>query len=135
MADWRKEAQSKLPENRREIPSPAWVFENGSGNVIPETETEALMMTPPGGHIPETHKAPTDDIYQMLEDEYGIDLDMTDDERDVMDAIHISGLSIREAASVLGMSKSTVQRISDSTMSRIRKRIANSFLEKEDWNG
>lgn len=134
MGDWKKEASSKIPEARREIPSPAWVFENASGSAVPETELEALMMTPPGGHIPDTTSPPSDDIYQMLEEEFGVELDLTDDERDVMDAIHISGLSIREAADVLGMSKSTVQRLEASTMARIRKRIAISFLEKECWD-
>ena len=117
---WRLELEKADPRHDLEIPAPAWVIQTRH-TVQPETELETLMMTAPGDNIPET--VPKDqDTYDTLDEILGVKLELNDIERSVLDALFVSGLSIRDAATVLGTSPSTVWRIKESSLERIRQR-------------
>jgi DNA-directed RNA polymerase specialized sigma subunit len=81
------------------------------------------MMTAPGEHEPEIVVKDVD-TYERLDEILGVELELDDVERSVLDALYVSGLSIREAAEVLGTSASTVWRIKESALGRIRKKAS-----------
>jgi DNA-directed RNA polymerase specialized sigma24 family protein len=117
---WRHELDKADPRHDLETPAPDWVIQKHVA-VQPENELEALMMTAPGEHIPEI-VIKTDDTYERLDEILGVELELDDIERSVLDAVFVSGLSIRDAAEVLGTSPTTVWRVKESAMERIRKR-------------
>lgn len=89
------------------------------------------MMTAPGDHIPET-KPDNTDTYETLDQILGVELELDDVERSVLDALFVSGLSIRDTADVLGTSPSTVWRIKESTLQRIRLRAGWATIPETD---
>jgi DNA-directed RNA polymerase specialized sigma24 family protein len=111
------------PSKRKEVASPDWVFETRPNQTAtPETELEALMMAGPGDVVAEVPAA-NPDTYQNLDKILGTNLELDDVEKEVLDAVFVAGLSIREAASVLDMPQTTVWRIKESALDRIRRRI------------
>lgn len=117
---WKLEIERADPRHDLEIPAPDWVIQTHH-HVQPETELEALMMSAPGDHIPEIVPKQLD-TYDALDEILGVELELDDVERSVLDALFVSGLSIRDAATVLGTSPSTVWRIKESALERIRHR-------------
>lgn len=118
---WEDVLKENSPSKRREVPAPDWVFESQSGIAQPETELEAMMMSPPGeDREPVNHDH--GDTYENLEDLLGVELDLDDVEMEVLDAVLVAGLSIREAAEVLGIPGTTVWRIKEGALERIRRR-------------
>jgi DNA-directed RNA polymerase specialized sigma24 family protein len=113
------------PEKRREIPAPDWVFETRPGIATPNSELEALMMSTPGYDIETPIDLDRGDTYSNLQEILGVDLDLDEVEEEVLDAVLVAGLSIREAADILGIPATTVWRIKDSAVTRIRQRINN----------
>lgn len=113
------------PENgkRKEVPAPDWVFETRTGLAQPQTELEALMMAAPGDHPATTVDHNHGDTYQNLQKMLGIDLDIDEVEQEVLDAVLVAGLSIREAADILGIPATTVWRIKEGALDRIRRRV------------
>jgi len=129
---WRHEIERADPRHDLETPAPDWVIQTHH-RVQPETELEALMMTAPGEHTPET--VPKDvDTYDTLDQILGVELELNDVERSVLDALFVSGLSIRDAADVLGTSPTTVWRIKESTLARIRHKAEWSTIGKGNEN-
>lgn len=127
-ARWRDVMDEPEPRYDQEIPAPDWVF-TSTESAQPTSELEALMMSTPGHdveYVPESGGDP----YSFLEKDTGVSFDLTDLERQVLDAVCISGLTVREAADVLGISKSTVDRVKNSALARIRARI-----NQHEWYG
>lgn len=127
---WKHELNKADPRHDLETPAPDWVIQK-HGAVQPENELEALMMTAPGEHIPEIVRR-DDDTYERLDEILGVELELDDVERSVLDAVFVSGLSIRDAAEVLGTSPTTVWRIKESAMERIRRRAAWPTIGETD---
>jgi DNA-directed RNA polymerase specialized sigma subunit len=127
---WKHELEKADPRHDLEPPAPDWVIQTHH-KVQPETELEALMMTAPGEHTPEI--VPKDvDTYEALDQILGVKLELNDVERSVLDALFVSGLSIRDAADVLGTSPSTVWRIKESALARIRHRAEWDTIGEPD---
>ena len=119
MADW---VEKPEPRKTKEIPAPDWVFNNTGDVHQPETELEALMVTAPGGTTPQV-PADRGDTYKNLDKILGVNLDLSQVEMDVLDALFVAGHSIREAAEVLGIPQTTVWRIKESALSMIRGKV------------
>lgn len=130
---WRHEVDKADPRHDLETPAPDWVIQKHVA-VQPENELEALMMTAPGEHIPEI-VVKNDDTYERLDEILGVKLDLDDIERSVLDAVFVSGLSIRAAAEVLGTSPTTVWRVKESAMERIRRRAEWATIGETDGEG
>jgi DNA-directed RNA polymerase specialized sigma24 family protein len=130
---WKHEAERADPRHDLETPAPDWVIQKHVA-VQPENELEALMMTAPGEHTPEIVRK-DDDTYDRLDEILGVELELNDVERSVLDALYVSGLSIRSAAEVLGTSPTTVYRIKESAMERIRRRAAWPTIPEGDEYG
>ena len=121
--NWKKEMEKPFPRYDRERLTADWFFEHTHQTQKPVGELEALMMTAPGQHDPILHDKCVDDPYRQLDETLGVKMELSDDERRVLDATVISGLSFREAAAVLGMAPSTVHRIHTSAIKRMRERF------------
>ena len=121
MDDWRKVYNESEPRKSLEVPAPDWVFTHQPAVVKPESEIEALMMSAPGDWVdPDTD---TGDTYDNLEEIFGVELDLSELEKEVLDAVFVAGHSIRGAADLLGLPQTTVWRVKESALDRIRKRI------------
>lgn len=88
------------------------------------------MMTAPGQE-PTPVQRYNDDTYDKLNETLGFDLELNELERSVLDSVFVAGLSIRDTADVLGLPKSTVQRIKDTTLNRIRQQIESNYTTGE----
>lgn len=122
-AAWRREWEKPLPRADREKLTPDWFFEHTKQTQKPTSELEALMMTAPGDHPPPMHDKCTDDPYRMLDETLGVKMELSEDERRVLDATVIAGLSFREAAETLNLPRQTVHRIHTSAIERMRERF------------
>ncbi len=127
---WEREHARPLPRADYEKPVPDWVLEQSPGTHRPESELEQLMTTPPGGHPDMLSNVDTGDTYDNLENILGVDLELDEIEKDVLDALFVAGLSIRDASQTLGIPQTTVWRVKESAMTRIRKRINMHSLEE-----
>lgn len=81
-----------------------------------DTDIEALMSAPPGYDPPERDRS-WDDLPAELE--------LTEVEQAVLDAMIYEGLSVRDTARLLGMSPTSVHRMYHSVKKRVER-----FLEK-----
>jgi DNA-directed RNA polymerase specialized sigma24 family protein len=122
---WQDLAETGLPRAAKEIPVPDWQLEYRPAPT-PSSELEALMMTAPGQEPVEVHRY-NDDTYKKLEEVLGVELDLSELEMSVLDCVFVAGLSIRDTGSVLGLPKSTVQRIKDTTLNRIRQQVQSTY--------
>lgn len=128
---WKKLVEKPDPRTDLEIPAPDWYIQQHAP-VQPMSELEALMMTAPGDNEPDTTEPDQGDTYDNLDDILGVQLELDDIERSVLDALFVSGLSIRDAAAVLGTSPSTVWRIKESALKRIRERARWAQIGETD---
>lgn len=120
---WSRQAWLEDTDARNEIPVSFfggwWAIE--TPDTTPEnltgTDIEALMTAAPG-HEPIEPTEHYGDPYQMLDG-----MDLSEFERQVLDAIVIAGLSYRQAGRILGASHSSVYRTYKSVIARIRKQM------------
>ena len=124
---WQVEIETNFPRQAKETPVPDWQLEY-SPTPTPSSETEALMMTAPG-QDPQPVYSYDDDTYTRLSELLSVDLALSELEISVLDCVFVAGLSIRTTAEVLGLPKSTVQRIKDTTLNRIRQQVESNRLE------
>ena len=122
---WETELETGLPRAAKETPVPDWQLTHRPAP-LPSSELEALMMTAPGQEPAEVHRY-NDDTYRRLEELLGVELDLSDLEISVLDCVFVAGLSIRTTAEVLSLPKSTVQRIKDTTLNRIRQQVESIY--------
>ena len=122
MDDWEVEYRKGIPRNRREVAAPDWVFERQNTTATPQSELEAMMMAVPGEEPQPVVNHHGPDVWDNLDETIGVLLELSDEEKQVMEARHVAGLSIRESAEALGLPKSTVHRIEQSALERIRRR-------------
>lgn len=120
---WREVFEEKPSRKTREAPAPDWVFDQHTDTHKPSSELEALMMATPGEEGDWVADQDRGDTYSNLEALLGVDLDLSELEMDVLDAVFVAGLSIREAADQLDLPPTTVWRIKESALNRIRKRV------------
>jgi DNA-directed RNA polymerase specialized sigma subunit len=121
MTTWEDVMDEPDPGKRREIPAPDWVFDHNA-TAKPDSDIEALMMAAPGDHTTEVlHDH--GDTYQNLEMILGVELDLTELEQEVLDCLIVAGHSIRGTAELLGLPQTTVWRIKEGALSRIRNRL------------
>lgn len=128
---WKLLVEKPDPRTDLETPAPDWYIQQHAP-VQPMSEMEALMMTAPGDNEPETNQPDRGDTYENLDATLGVSLELNDIERSVLDALFVAGLSIRDAAQVLGTSPSTVWRIKESALARIRERYEWSTIGTGD---
>jgi DNA-directed RNA polymerase specialized sigma24 family protein len=86
---------------------------------------EALLMTAPGGHQPLLAPDHHDDPYRALERNLGVSLGLTEEEKNVLDARVVSGLSFREVGDMLGCAASTAHKVYHETIKKIQTATAN----------
>lgn len=119
-ARWKLVVEEKLVSPRREIPATSlggmWILD---GAVAPSSELEALMQTPPGGHVPKVAVDAQESPYDALERRVGVSLGLTEFEEAVLDARAVAGLSYREVGRLLGCSASTAYRTYTAAVTRI----------------
>lgn len=117
---WEEVYDQPDPRKVNEVPSPGWVFTSRQAGT-PETELQALMETAPG-HEPhvstEAKHAQADGLEILLE--Y-----LDENERAVIEATIIAGHSIRKAGQLLGLPSTTVHRIQQSALNRLRTFLEN----------
>lgn len=121
---WKKLVETPDRRHDLETPAPDWLIQQHAPTQ-PVNHIEALMMSTPGQPELEPETAPEKDCYENLDDILGVQLELNDIEKSVLDALFVAGLSIRDTADILGTSPSTVWRIKDSVMSRI--------IERANW--
>jgi DNA-directed RNA polymerase specialized sigma24 family protein len=122
---WQDLAEAGLPRAAKEIPVPDWQLEHRP-TPTPSSELEALMMTAPGQNPEPVHNY-NDDTYTRLSELLGVEIDLSELEQSVLDCVFVAGLSIRDTSRVLGLPKSTVQRIKDTTLNRIRQQVQSNY--------
>lgn len=89
----------------------------------PDTELQALMETPPG-HEPEPVDVPSG-LLDLLDE-------LSDEDLDVLNAFVFERLSVREAATRFGVSKSTAARRRDRVFGVLRDLLAIEGEGNED---
>lgn len=126
MADrWQDVVNEPDSGSRKEIPAPDWVFEQSAATATPSSEIEALMMATPGEELGWADNNIQPDTYDRLDEILGVKLDLDEVEKEVLDALYVAGHSIRDAATILGIPQTTVWRIKESAIERIRRRSGN----------
>jgi RNA polymerase sigma factor (sigma-70 family) len=123
---WEELADKPLPRYDNEIPAATWLLEQFADRPVPETELQAIMETRPGEPVP-TSKQETRNTNERLADI--VENDLSEDERSVIEVTVFAGHSIRNAAKILGLPKTTVHRLKISALARIEK-----LLEMGDDN-
>lgn len=126
MADtWEDVLSEPESGSRKEIPAPDWVFTQRPDVQAPESEIEALMMAVPGEELDWADNEIQPDTYDKLDSILGVQLDLDEVEKEVLDALYVAGHSIRDAATILNIPQTTVWRIKESAIERIRRRSSN----------
>lgn len=124
MDDWQKEVNRKFPRHDLELPIgvTGWRFERIHQSQ-PSSELEAMMMAAPF----EEPEVPADngwlDPYETIFLQNGIDIELTDQQRQVLDARIMSRLTFRAIGDLLDMPPSTVHRIYQETIEEIRSQL------------
>ena len=114
MPEWEEITEAPFPRHDLEIPvvGRTWLLEETRR---PQSELQALMETEPN-HPPDWSD-PTPEgervAWLMLNE-------LNEDERAVLEVTVIAGHSIRKAADILGLPKSSVHRIKVSALARIK---------------
>jgi RNA polymerase sigma factor (sigma-70 family) len=128
---WKLEQEKPVDKHDRSIPVPDWVINQTVGQQPAANQLEALIMTAPGAHEPYIVPTEHQETWASLDTTLGVQLNLTEEERDILSARYVAGLTVRDTASILGIPKSTVSRIELSALDRIRKRINNHTLATE----
>lgn len=116
---WEEVLDEKLPRNDKEIPIVGrdWMLETDQPN-NPQSEMQALMEASPG-HEP-VWEEPAETGIELL-----LDTVLSEEEKSVIEATIFAGHSIRKASEILGMPKSTVHRLQQSALEKLRKELGN----------
>lgn len=122
---WEELVDKPMPRFDLEIPvaGRTWMLEHDEQ---PETFLQALMETPPGGTQRESKEEQRHHIHHIY---YVVENELSDEERAVLECTVIAGHSIRDAAKLLGWPKSTVHRIKQSALERMKR-----ILEGEEYD-
>lgn len=124
--DWEDVYNEPLPRTIEDpITGKDWLLEDPYNRVEPwqpDTELQAMMETEPGGHQ-QTSKEELANTSSWYDDILNAMDALTEEERAVIEVTVIAGHSIRKAAEILGMPKSTVYRIKKSALNIIKREI------------
>lgn len=121
MDDWRQEYQKRIPRTDREIPIgvTGWKFER-LNKPQPSSELEAMMMTVPGEEPVPYQEDVMLDPYESVFTQLGVNIELNETQRAVLDARIMSRLTFRAISDMLDIPVTTVHRIFQETMNEIK---------------
>ena len=127
MTDWEDEL-GPLPRKDKEIPSPQWFIDKNRDQVGLTGDWFASLMSEAPNHHDEPEPAEEPEMGEYAH--YGL----SEDEKTVLDATVMAGLSVRQAADQLPWSPSTVWRLHTSALERIKQWWENHEYELKELN-